>query len=1095
MKESYWIKPDGASVYAPQGHAEYIREHWQDHELPEGIELSSLIFNGWIRVSGETVVLQHVDNPIALEKLQQLLINLGHEQYTVWLDGRPYTVPLSLLKQKQFIEIYRDIVSGTLERVADASDAYQQGIFEQQPSWNEMNSDGSDAIRDKGVEWMAQDTTPEVRWKNQLLDYLRKNFPGKKDVMPPEPDIGYPSQAFNVVKRLEKKADSDVQDVIDRGYNLDDLVCRYCGSHEVVFNQGIGDASCQECGEWQLEKKQEEQEKKDFNWRERWHRRGSIKKAEGDIHVGDTVQLKKLKPVYGIHPDKPYHKRTFLNQGTLCTVTSSAVYTDGRLMIGVTVPSLGDGYFYFLEPTDVIKVPHKEDVRKWEERWQRRSSLKKKAYRAEDADGKELAEGDYVRYEGGHDYTTIEGYIDAIYKDNLIDVNTMDRDTPVETLDASEVTLVDREGGRKQDKIRNWEERWHKRGKKIRDTSIDKSIAIAGNPETPPQTLDNLSRDGSEYVRVQVAKNPNTVPETLINLTQDQAEVVRVHVAKNPNTPPSALQELAQDAITFIRELVVLNPSVSPETLYELSGDTDEQIREIAKTQKRYPGSKLRQWKEKWMNRKKVQQASLFKKAELTEEEIKRSILNDDSLSDVMDFEITDERMHDRSPTGGTFVANGNKYQWYASEDGAIYKARKRVREDLETQPEIFTQSWLQTHIDEDRWADELYSDINSMVYDSPESYSSFIDDSEPAGEGDEEGSFTDDQIERMTDAYMKDIKNKGVMNYMQHDLGYSGEDLSRQMMAYLDIEGAADDALGTDGWVHFMNSYDGESHETNEGVVYFKTEEGVDGEVSLEILDAEKTRKWEERWQRRGTIKKVAVTNFYYTDLYKQGKDMAQDYNGEDGIVAEIVDGNEKISIYVTGDVDHTRFEIVSFVNIKDYGWDEFTQNDFYEFGCDVQTNITFDNMADAEGILTKLMSKWQSCLSAYRENRDKKRRWEERWIRRGIRSFVNPSAYISGGMFSFTTFVSGDYPVLELIFRATQWKVSQSVVHVDVGEEAMTKGHYYDTKDVVVGILRDGVEAFTVLMPESHTTGEEEQKKTKQWEERWTRQAKVGA
>ena len=49
------------------------------------------------------------------------------------------------------------------------------------------------------------------------------------------------------------KDEFTVHDVIAVGYTLDPLVCLYCGSHEVVFMQYIGDAKCQECGKWQLE--------------------------------------------------------------------------------------------------------------------------------------------------------------------------------------------------------------------------------------------------------------------------------------------------------------------------------------------------------------------------------------------------------------------------------------------------------------------------------------------------------------------------------------------------------------------------------------------------------------------------------------------------------------------------------------------------------------------------------------------------------------------------------------------------------------------------------------------------------------------------
>mgnify|MGYP006969356250 FL=1 len=41
------------------------------------------------------------------------------------------------------------------------------------------------------------------------------------------------------------------KDVLNAGFNLTPLHCKFCDSDEVVFNQYIGDACCQSCGEWQ----------------------------------------------------------------------------------------------------------------------------------------------------------------------------------------------------------------------------------------------------------------------------------------------------------------------------------------------------------------------------------------------------------------------------------------------------------------------------------------------------------------------------------------------------------------------------------------------------------------------------------------------------------------------------------------------------------------------------------------------------------------------------------------------------------------------------------------------------------------------------
>lgn len=51
----------------------------------------------------------------------------------------------------------------------------------------------------------------------------------------------------------KEKKTYDVQDVIDAGYQLKPLECRYCGSTEVTFNSLIMDAHCGDCGRHQLE--------------------------------------------------------------------------------------------------------------------------------------------------------------------------------------------------------------------------------------------------------------------------------------------------------------------------------------------------------------------------------------------------------------------------------------------------------------------------------------------------------------------------------------------------------------------------------------------------------------------------------------------------------------------------------------------------------------------------------------------------------------------------------------------------------------------------------------------------------------------------
>ena len=77
--------------------------------------------------------------------------------------------------------------------------------------------------------------------------------------------------------------------------------------------------------------------------------------------------------------------------------------------------------------------------------------------------------------------------------------------------------------------------------------SLEDRKELAGNPNTPPETLTILARDKVWDVRWRVAYNSNTPPETLTILARDEKWRVRYEVAENPNTPPEILTILARD--------------------------------------------------------------------------------------------------------------------------------------------------------------------------------------------------------------------------------------------------------------------------------------------------------------------------------------------------------------------------------------------------------------------------------------------------------------------------------------------------------------------------------------------------------------------
>jgi hypothetical protein len=106
------------------------------------------------------------------------------------------------------------------------------------------------------------------------------------------------------------------------------------------------------------------------------------------------------------------------------------------------------------------------------------------------------------------------------------------------------------------------------------DDSIDEVlVAVAGNPNTQPSTLQELARLDitTDDVLVALAGNPNTPRQLLITFAQEGKAPVRCRVATNPSMPPEALMELASDQGFYIRREVAKNLNTPPATLHKLA--------------------------------------------------------------------------------------------------------------------------------------------------------------------------------------------------------------------------------------------------------------------------------------------------------------------------------------------------------------------------------------------------------------------------------------------------------------------------------------------------------------------------------------------
>ena len=177
-----------------------------------------------------------------------------------------------------------------------------------------------------------------------------------------------------------------------------------------------------------------------------------------------------------------------------------------------------------------------------------------------------------------------------------------------------------------------------------------------------------------------------------------------------------------------------------------------------------------------------------------------------------------------------------NEYQIARDHDSMRELAIAIVTQDLNDEPEIFTQSWLENWIDTAKLKRELETDTHDNNY----SYASEIgakrfweeaphhgidipDDVQAALDaGDEPRDPNDSEL----DAFAEDMTNDQLKNPMDYLRDICGDAASKEAIriAGIDIDAAAEDAVDTDGPEHFVARYDGKSHETKSHFVYWRT-------------------------------------------------------------------------------------------------------------------------------------------------------------------------------------------------------------------------------------------------------------------------------
>lgn len=175
----------------------------------------------------------------------------------------------------------------------------------------------------------------------------------------------------------------------------------------------------------------------------------------------------------------------------------------------------------------------------------------------------------------------------------------------------------------------------------------------------------------------------------------------------------------------------------------------------------------------------------------------------------------------------------GQEYVVVPDDDTAYKIALKRVEEDLKDEPGMFNQSFIESHIDqkalkkwvykerlEDDYVDELAEHQLDDFWDLARRFNV-----EAVPDTDEEGNLMEPsrkQLAAVKKAYAEDAADN-PMSYFE-DMYSHDEAVKHAIKAVgIDVKAAAEEAVDTDGWQHFLAGYDGNSHDTESGLVYWR--------------------------------------------------------------------------------------------------------------------------------------------------------------------------------------------------------------------------------------------------------------------------------
>jgi len=185
--------------------------------------------------------------------------------------------------------------------------------------------------------------------------------------------------------------------------------------------------------------------------------------------------------------------------------------------------------------------------------------------------------------------------------------------------------------------------------------------------------------------------------------------------------------------------------------------------------------------------------------------------------------------------TAGYGGSRGSK-EWFVVQDDDAERelALAIVKQDLESEPEIFNKNFIESHIDLDHLRDELYRDVYDSNYDRllDMQADEFWEEAERYGldTPEEDEDDEDWELPAPEDKDIDTVAEEQTKSQLKHPMDYLEEIYSPAeaveqaiKIGGIDIEAAAEEAVSADGAGHFLSSYDGNTSESPSGFVWWR--------------------------------------------------------------------------------------------------------------------------------------------------------------------------------------------------------------------------------------------------------------------------------